>query len=88
MRAATMPTVADPIHEARKVTKDARRIQKQLDAVNARRRQIIALLLAHGLTQAEVARQLDISRQRVTQYVDELRAAGVIPPDEDAPADE
>ena len=83
MNTATMPTVADPIHEARKVTKDARRIQKQLDEVNARRREVIAELIRLGLTQAEIARQLDITRQRVTQYVDELRAAGVLPPKAD-----
>lgn len=74
---ATAVAVSDPIHEAREVRRKARAIQKQVDEVNRRRREVIAELFRAGLTQAEIARLLDVSRQRVTQYANELRDAGV-----------
>lgn len=79
MTTMAAPVGADPIHEAREVARQTRAVNKKLDAVNARRREVIVELLAMGLTQSEVARHLDLSRQRVTQYVAELREAGLIP---------
>lgn len=76
--AAAVAVVTDPIHEAREVSRKARALQKQVDAVNARRREIIAELFNAGLSQGEIARLLDLSRQRITQYVAELREAGMI----------
>ena len=73
------------------MTRRARRLQAQVEAINKRRREIIAALIGAGLRQQEVARLLDISRQRITQYVEELRAEGLLPPavagddDDDAP---
>jgi len=47
--------------------------QKLLDQY-LKRRERIARLLASGMPQAEIARKLSISRQRVGQIVRELRA--------------
>lgn len=78
-------TTLELVQDALAMTRKARRLQAQVEAINRRRREIIAALIGAGLRQQEVARLLDISRQRVTQYVDELRAEGLLPPagDED-----
>lgn len=68
------------LQDALTVTRKARRLAAQVEAVNLRRREIIAALIGAGLRQNEVARLLDISRQRITQYVDEMRAEGLLPP--------
>ena len=68
------------VQDALTVTRKARRLAAQIEVVNLRRREIIAALIGAGLRQNEVARLLDISRQRITQYVEELRAAGELPP--------
>jgi len=79
------------VQDALAMTRRARRLQAQVEAINKRRREIIAALIGAGLRQQEVARLLDISRQRITQYVEELRAEGLLPPavagddDDDAP---
>jgi len=75
------PVPLDLVREAVEVARRAHRLAVQVEAVNLRRREIIAALILSGLQQQEVARLLDISRQRVTQYVDELRAAGQLPPE-------
>lgn len=88
MRRATLPRVntADdplkPLRDAAALTAKARRLQRQVDAVNARRREIIAELIRLGLNQREIARHLDLSPQRVSQYVAELRADGTLPPEQ------
>ena len=58
---------------ARALAKAAHKAAEQVAAINARRREIIAELLAYGLTQNEIAGLLDLSRQRITQYVNETR---------------
>lgn len=74
-----VPVTVDLVREAVEVSRRARRLTAQVDAVNRRRREIIAALILSGLHQTEVARLLDLSRQRITQYVEELRASGQLP---------
>jgi len=76
-----VPVPLDLVHEAVEVARRARRLAVQVEAVNLRRREIIAALILSGLQQTEVARLLDLSRQRITQYVDELKASGQLPAD-------
>jgi DNA-directed RNA polymerase specialized sigma subunit len=76
-----VPVTVDLVREAVEVSRRARRLATQVEAVNLRRREIIAALILAGLQQTEVARLLDLSRQRITQYVDELRASGQLPPE-------
>ena len=76
-----IPASVDLVREAVEVTRRARRLAVQVEAVNLRRREIIAELIMAGLHQTEIARLLDLSRQRITQYVDELRAGGQLPPE-------
>jgi predicted transcriptional regulator len=76
------------VQDALTVTRKARRLAAQVEAINKRRREIIAALILRGLRQNEIARLLDISRQRITQYVEELRASGEIPPDAGTEPDE
>lgn len=70
------------------VARKARRVSRQLDAIEARRREIVAQLIELGLEQSDVARLLDISRQRVSQIVAALREDGRLPARTQPPADD
>jgi len=74
------------IQDARLVTRNARRLEGQIATINARRRELVAQMYEQGLIQAEIGRLLDISRQRVTQYVEDLRASGRLPAAPENPA--
>ena len=76
---APEPAPVDLVREAAAVTARAHRLRAQMDTVNERRREIIAELIEQGIPQLMVARMLDLSRQRITQYVDELRKSGRLP---------
>ena len=69
------------VRDASRMMYEVRRVERLVETIHLRRLEIVAQLAEAGMRQSDIARLLDLSRQRVTQLIDRLREEGRLPPE-------